>query len=67
MIKYYVEKYEKYYPSGGLDDVVGPFDTLEDAAAEYMKQYYHYDYIRIFRVVDSVIDRNWVWTSEILP
>jgi len=67
MIKYYVEEYNGYYPSGGLDDIVGPFNTLEDAVVEYMKQYHHHDYTRIFRIVDSVIDHDWVWASDILP
>lgn len=67
MIKYYVEQYEKYYPGGGLNDVVGPFDTLEAAIDEYVKRYYHHDYIRIFRIIDSVIDHEWVWVSQILP
>lgn len=36
MKKYIVFGYDQYYPAGGLGDVVGSFDTL-DEAKEYIK------------------------------
>lgn len=67
MIKYYVEEYNEYYPGGGLNDIVGPFDTFQEALDEYIKEYYHHDYTNIIRIVDSVIDREWTWTPATLP
>jgi hypothetical protein len=29
--KYIVFAYEQYYPSGGMGDIVGSFDTIEEA------------------------------------
>lgn len=34
MKKYILFCIESYYPSGGLDDIEGSFDTLEDAIAD---------------------------------
>lgn len=31
--KYYIEAYDQYYPNGGTDDLVGPYDSLDAAKA----------------------------------
>ena len=34
MKRYWVFRYEHYYPSGGMNDFVGSFDTFEEASKE---------------------------------
>lgn len=33
MPKYYLEQYDDYYPDGGLWDIKGPFDSIDEAKA----------------------------------
>lgn len=35
MNKYYAEEYQTYYPLGGMDDMRGPFDTIDEAKASF--------------------------------
>ncbi len=37
MKKYILFAYLNYYPSGGLSDIVGDFDTLEEAKEEIVR------------------------------
>lgn len=37
--KYIVFHFEQFYPIGGLEDIVGSFDTLEEAEAVSQKDY----------------------------
>jgi hypothetical protein len=55
--KYILFQYDQYYPSGGLGDIRGSFDTLEEAK-EYAVKHRH-DY-------NDVVDRDtWeeVWSE----
>lgn len=36
-VKFYVEQYNTYYPQGGMDDMHGPFSSL-DEAEEYLNK-----------------------------
>lgn len=66
MIKYYVQAYDRYYPEGGIDDLVGPFDALDDALQHYNAVWKSYSFVWIIRIVDSVIDREWTYPSPLL-
>lgn len=52
--KYYREEIRDYYPSGGLDDFCGPYNTIEEAQKVEYDVYWQ---VWITRVSDNVIKR----------
>lgn len=58
MKKFVLFQYEGYYPTGGLGDVTGSFDTLEEAKEAVTKKR---------KDTNEVVDRDtWeiVWSDE---
>ena len=45
MKKYIVFQFDTYYPGGGLSDIKGSFDTLEEAITFIKKDYQDYSYV----------------------
>jgi hypothetical protein len=47
MKRYLLFAYDRYYPSGGMNDFVGDFDTLDELKiAAKNKDVKYYDYIK---------------------
>jgi hypothetical protein len=55
MKRYLLFAYDIYYPSGGQDDVIGDYDSL-DEAKEAIKKNSHRDHYEIL----DLQDRRWI-------
>ena len=54
MKRYMVFQCNQYYPSGGLDDVTGDFDTVMEARNTLRKVDNYHDYSNIFDRIEGI-------------
>ena len=55
MDRYMLFSFDTYYPSGGMSDFIGSYDTIEAAMnAEFRDNYHIYD-----TVTNKIVRTNW--------
>lgn len=55
MERYMLFSFDTYYPSGGMSDFIGSYDTIEAAMnAEFRDNYHIYD-----TVTNKIVRTNW--------
>lgn len=62
--RFYLFAYQQCYPIGGLEDISGCYDTLDEAKAAAEAQVWH-DYTYVFDRVSCEVVYNRGWEPEI--
>ncbi|WP_294196503.1 hypothetical protein [uncultured Sphingomonas sp.] len=75
--RYYVFMMEQCYPFGGMDDLEGAYDNIQDALDHAMSRHRHQGaepdvYLTRAQVLDrdsmkTILDLRWEWFENCLP